>query len=59
MRLRPAGKRRKQVGLRDVEGVVACMANIPAARATGSDRVRLEMSSYDLTKGRITYRYRK
>jgi ATP-dependent Clp protease ATP-binding subunit ClpA len=42
VRLRPAGKRRKQVGVRDVEDVVARMANIPAARATGSDRDRLE-----------------
>jgi len=48
VRLRPAGKRRKQVGLRDVEGVVACMANIPAARATGSDRVRLGNLETDL-----------
>jgi ATP-dependent Clp protease ATP-binding subunit ClpA len=42
VRLRPAGKRRRQVGVRDVEAVVARMANIPAVRATGSDRDRLE-----------------
>ena len=28
-------------------------------RITAGDRVRIEMSSYDLTKGRITYRYRR
>lgn len=27
-------------------------------RITNGDRVRVEMSPYDLTKGRITYRYR-
>ena len=27
-------------------------------RITTGDKVRVEMSSYDLTKGRITYRYR-
>jgi ATP-dependent Clp protease ATP-binding subunit ClpA len=42
VRLRPAGKRRKQVGVRDVEDVVARMANIPTVRAVGSDRDRLE-----------------
>jgi len=41
VRLRPSGRRRRQVGVRDVEEVVARMANIPAARATGSDRERL------------------
>jgi len=41
VRLRPAAKRRKQVGIRDVETVVARMANIPEARAVGSDRERL------------------
>ncbi|GAF84406.1 unnamed protein product, partial [marine sediment metagenome] len=48
VRLRPAGKRRKQVGVRDIEEVVARMANIPAARATGSDRERLENLEADL-----------
>lgn len=28
-------------------------------RITAGDRVRVEMSSYDLSKGRITYRYRR
>ena len=27
-------------------------------RITAGDKVRVEMSTYDLTKGRITYRYR-
>ena len=48
VRLRPAGKTRKTVGVRDVEEVVARMANIPAARATGSDRERLENLEADL-----------
>jgi ATP-dependent Clp protease ATP-binding subunit ClpA len=42
VRLRPAGKRRKTVSVRDVEDVVSRMANIPAVRARGSDRKRLE-----------------
>jgi ATP-dependent Clp protease ATP-binding subunit ClpA len=50
VRLRPTGKRRKQVGVRDVEDVVARMANIPAARATGSDRERLENLETDLQR---------
>jgi ATP-dependent Clp protease ATP-binding subunit ClpA len=41
VRLRPQAKRRKTVGLHDVEEVVARMANIPTVRATGSDRDRL------------------
>ena len=28
-------------------------------RITTGDKVRVEMSTYDLSKGRITYRYRK
>jgi ATP-dependent Clp protease ATP-binding subunit ClpA len=48
VRLRPIGKRRKTVGVRDVEEVVARMANIPAARALGSDRKRLESLEADL-----------
>jgi len=27
-------------------------------RITAGDKVRIEMSPYDITKGRITYRYR-
>ncbi len=41
VRLRPAGKRRKTVSVRDVEQVVSRMANIPTLRASGSDRDRL------------------
>jgi ATP-dependent Clp protease ATP-binding subunit ClpA len=48
VRLRPASKKRKTVGLRDVEEVVARMANIPTKRATGSDRDRLEKLESDL-----------
>jgi ATP-dependent Clp protease ATP-binding subunit ClpA len=48
VRLRPASKKRKTVGVRDVEDVVARMANIPAARATGSDRERLEKLESEL-----------
>jgi len=42
VRLRPLGKARKTVGVRDVEDVIARIANIPAARASLSDRQRLE-----------------
>ena len=42
MRLRPGARRRKTVGVRDVEAVVARMANIPAKRTSVSDRQRLE-----------------
>ncbi len=42
VRLRPAGKKRKTVGVRDVEQVIARMANIPTVRATGSDKDKLE-----------------
>jgi ATP-dependent Clp protease ATP-binding subunit ClpA len=42
VRLRPQSKRKKTVGLRDIESVIASMANIPAQRATHSDRERLE-----------------
>ena len=41
VRLRPASKRPKKVGVRDVEEVVARMANIPTVRASSSDRKRL------------------
>jgi ATP-dependent Clp protease ATP-binding subunit ClpA len=42
VRLRPSARRRKTVAVHDVEAVLARMANIPAARATLSDRQRLE-----------------
>jgi len=48
VRLRPASKRRKTVGQRDVEDVVARMANIPAVRARSSERKRLESLEDDL-----------
>ncbi len=41
VRLRPQGKKRKTVGVRDVEGVVARMARIPLERTQGEDRDRL------------------
>jgi ATP-dependent Clp protease ATP-binding subunit ClpA len=50
VRLRPAAKRRKTVSVRDVEDVVARMANIPAVRARGSDRKRLENLQAELEK---------
>jgi ATP-dependent Clp protease ATP-binding subunit ClpA len=42
VRLRPTAKRRKSAGVRDVEDVVARMANIPPLRAAGSERDRIE-----------------
>jgi ATP-dependent Clp protease ATP-binding subunit ClpA len=48
VRLRPGAKRRKTVGVRDVEEVVARMANIPAARAHASDLERLAHLKRDL-----------
>jgi ATP-dependent Clp protease ATP-binding subunit ClpA len=41
VRLRPAGKKRKTVGVRDIERVISRMANIPTLRASGADRDRL------------------
>ncbi len=41
VRLRPQSKKRKTVGVRDVEAVVARMARIPLARTHGQDRDRL------------------
>jgi ATP-dependent Clp protease ATP-binding subunit ClpA len=48
VRLRPGPRRRKTVGARDVEEVVARMANIPAARASVSDVERLGRLDGDL-----------
>jgi ATP-dependent Clp protease ATP-binding subunit ClpA len=42
LRLRPDSQKRKTVGLRDVERIVARMANIPDVRAGGADLDRLE-----------------
>jgi len=50
VRLRPASKRRKTVGVRDVEEVIARMANIPTARAHASDLQRLEHLEGDLKR---------
>jgi ATP-dependent Clp protease ATP-binding subunit ClpA len=41
VRLRPQSKKRKTVGVRDVEAVVARMARIPLERTQGEDRERL------------------
>jgi ATP-dependent Clp protease ATP-binding subunit ClpA len=46
--VRLGGKKKKSVGLRDVEGVVARMAGIPTLRATGAERVQLESLDEDL-----------
>jgi ATP-dependent Clp protease ATP-binding subunit ClpA len=50
VRLRPVGRARKTVGVRDVEEVIARIANIPAARATLSDRQRLENLETELRR---------
>jgi ATP-dependent Clp protease ATP-binding subunit ClpA len=50
VRLRPLGKARKTVGVRDIEEVIARIANIPAARASLSDRQRLEQLETELRK---------
>jgi ATP-dependent Clp protease ATP-binding subunit ClpA len=46
--VRLGAKKKKTVGLRDVEGVVARMAGIPTLRATGAERVQLEGLDEDL-----------
>jgi ATP-dependent Clp protease ATP-binding subunit ClpA len=50
VRLRPLGRSRKTVGARDIEEVIARIANIPAARASLSDRQRLEQLETELRK---------
>jgi ATP-dependent Clp protease ATP-binding subunit ClpA len=50
VRLRPLGRQRKTVGVRDVEEVIARMANVPAARASLSDRQRLENLENELRR---------
>jgi len=50
VRLRPSGKPRKTVGVRDVERVVARMARIPLERAATADRDRLENLEAELQK---------
>ncbi len=48
VRLRPGAKKRKTVGVRDIEDVVARMANIPPTRASVSDVERLANLADDL-----------
>jgi ATP-dependent Clp protease ATP-binding subunit ClpA len=47
---RPEGDAKRTVGLADIEATVARMARIPVARASGSDRARLEHLEDDLKK---------
>ncbi len=47
-RLRPADKRRKTVSVREIEAVVARMAQIPVSQTSTSDRARLERLGEDL-----------
>ena len=49
-RLLPSAKRRSQVGVREMEAVVARMARIPLVRASTSDRARLANLEADLKK---------
>ena len=51
VRLRSGRERRKTVGVRDVEAVVARMAQIPLPTASTSDRDRLETLEEDLRRG--------
>jgi len=51
VRLWPARERRKTVNVRDVEVVVARMAQIPLPTASASDRDRLETLEQDLRSG--------
>ncbi|MBW2495592.1 MAG: AAA family ATPase, partial [Deltaproteobacteria bacterium] len=48
VRLRPSSAKRKTVGVRDVERVIARMANIPSLRATGTERDQLANLEADL-----------
>ncbi len=50
VRLRPVARRRKTVGVRDVEHVLSRMAQVPLSRATLSDRQRLENLGSDLKR---------
>ena len=50
VRLRPTSKRRKTVGLRDVEMVVARMARVPLERTASKQSRQLEHLERDLTK---------
>jgi len=48
VRLRPTGKKRRTVGVRDVERVVSRMARVPLETTLGRDAVRLERLEADL-----------
>jgi ATP-dependent Clp protease ATP-binding subunit ClpA len=50
VRLQPGPRKRRTVGVRDVEAVIARMAQIPLSRASSSDRSRLESLESDLRK---------
>jgi ATP-dependent Clp protease ATP-binding subunit ClpA len=50
VRLRPGAKKRQTVGVRDVEQLIARMTGTPLARATGSERERLEHLGEDIRK---------
>ncbi len=52
VRLRPASKKRKTVGVRDIEAVVARMARIPLERTQGEDALRLKQLESDI-KGAV------
>jgi len=48
VRLRPGAKKRQTVGVRDVEQLIARMTGTPLARASTSERVRLEHLGEDI-----------
>jgi ATP-dependent Clp protease ATP-binding subunit ClpA len=50
VRLRPGAKQRRTVGTRDVEQLIARMTGTPLARASTSERVRLEGLEDDIRK---------
>ena len=50
VRLRPGKEKRKTVGVRDVEQLVARMARVPIAKASTDDRARLQSLDADLRK---------
>jgi len=50
VRLHPGARRRQSVGVRDVEQLIARMTGTPLARATSSERDRLEHLGEDIRK---------
>ena len=50
VRLRPGKEKRKTVGVRDVEQLVARMARVPIAKASTDDRSRLQSLDADLRR---------